>query len=69
MSSNSFAIAKLATAKLKMRGSLQYRHPVWRSFLLLRIADFVVDVVDVVDVSVPEIVRFPPSILHFKALF
>ena len=30
-----------------------------RSFLLLRIADFVVDAVDVVDVSVSEIVAFP----------
>ena len=32
-----------------------------RSFLRLRIADFVVDAVHVLDVSVPEIVRFPPS--------
>ena len=32
-----------------------------RSFLLLRIADFVVDAVDVVDVSISEIVAFPPS--------
>ena len=32
-----------------------------RSFLLLRIADFVVDAVDVVDVSVSEIVLFLPS--------
>ena len=32
-----------------------------RSFLLLRIADFVVDTVDVVDVSVSEIVAFPPG--------
>ena len=32
-----------------------------RSFLLLRIADFVIDAVDVLDVSVSEIVAFPPS--------
>ena len=32
-----------------------------RSFLLLRIADFVVDVADVLDVSVSEIAAFPPS--------
>ena len=32
-----------------------------RSFLLLRIADFVVDAVDVVDVSVSEIVLSPPD--------
>ena len=32
-----------------------------RSFLLLRIADFVDDAVDVVDVSVSEIVLSPPS--------
>ena len=32
-----------------------------RSFLLLRIADFVIDAVDVVDVSVSEFVLFPPS--------
>ena len=32
-----------------------------RSFLFLRIADFVVDAVDVVDVSVSEIVAFPPG--------
>ena len=31
-----------------------------RSFLLLRIVDLVVDAVDVVDVSVSEIVAFPP---------
>ena len=43
-----------------------------RSFLLLllRIADLVVDVVDVLDVSVSEIVAFPPSerLAFFKAL-
>ena len=32
-----------------------------RSFLLLRIVDFVVDAVDVVDVSVSEFVLFPPG--------
>ena len=32
-----------------------------RSFLLLRIADFVVDAVDVVDVAVSEFVLFPPG--------
>ena len=32
-----------------------------RSFFLLRIADLVVDVVDVLDVSVSVIVAFPPS--------
>ena len=32
-----------------------------RSFLVLRIADLVVDVADVLDVSVSEIVAFPPS--------
>ena len=74
MSSNSFAIAKLATAKLKMK-MLPAGFPVAlcstaiqfsdrqsnRSFLLLRIADFVVDVVDVLDVSVSEIAAFPPG--------
>ena len=76
MSSNSFAVVKLATAKLKMKmlpagfpvalcsTALQFydRHSN-RSFLL-RIADFVVDAVDVVDVSavsVSEIVAFPPG--------
>ena len=74
MSSNSFAIAKSATAKLKMKmlpaglsvalcnTAIQFsdRHS-HRSFLLLRIADFVVDAVDVVDVSVSEVVAFPPG--------
>ena len=73
MSSNSFAIVKFATAKLKMK-TLPARFPVAlcstaiqfsrrhsnRSFLL-RIADHVVDVVVVLDVSVSEIVAFPPS--------
>ena len=36
------------------------RHSI-RSFLLLRIADFVADAVDVVDVSVSEFVLFPPG--------
>ena len=74
MSSNSFAIVKLATAKMKMKTLLAGfslalcntaiqscdRHSN-RSFLLLRIADFVFDAVDVVDVLVSEIVAFPPS--------
>ena len=74
MSSNSFAIVSLATAMLKMKtlptgfpvalcsAAIQFsdRHSN-RSFLLLRIGDFVVDAVDVVDVSVSEIVAFPPS--------
>ena len=73
MSSNSFAIAKSAAAKLKMKMKAVFsvalcntaiqscdRHSN-RSFLLLRVADFVVDAVDVVDVSVSEIVRFPPG--------
>ena len=74
MTSNSLAIVKLATAKLKMKmlpaGFLvalcsaaiqicdRYSN---RSFLLLRISDFVVDVADVLDVSVSEIVAFPPG--------
>ena len=71
MSSNSFATVKLATAKLKMKmlpagftvalcsTAIQFcdRHGN-RSFLLLRIADLFVDAVDVVDVSVSEIVAF-----------
>ena len=64
MSSNSFAIVKLATAMLKMKMlwlSVIPPSSCNRSFLLLRIADFVVDAVDVVDVSVSEIVAFPPS--------
>ena len=74
MSSNSFAIVKFAIVKLKMK-TLPAGSPVAlcstaiqscdrhsnRSFLLLRIADFVVDAVDVVDVSVSEIVAFPPG--------
>ena len=66
MVSNSFAIAQLKmNMKMKM---LQAGFPVAlcdttiqfrdrhknRSFLLFRIADFVVDAVDVVDVSVPD---------------
>ena len=77
MSSNSFAIAKSATAMLKMKmKTLPTGFPVAlcktaikscdrhsnRSFLLLRIADFVVDAVDVVDVSVSEFVLFPPGV-------
>ena len=83
MSSNSIAIVKLATAKLKMK-MLPAGFPVAlgstaiqfcdrlsnRSFLLLRIADFVVDVADVLDVSVSEIAAFPPGEhLAFQALF
>ena len=63
-----------ATAKLKMKTLLtgfsvalcstaiefSDRHSS-RSFLLLQIVDLVVDVVDVLDVSVSEIVAFPPS--------
>ena len=71
MSSNSLAIAMLATAKLKMKmlpagflvalcsTAIQFSdRRSNRSFLLLRIADFVVDV-DVLDVS--EIPAFPPG--------
>ena len=73
-SSNSFAIAKSATPKLKMKMKmLPAGFPVAlcntavqscdrhsnRSLLLLRIADFVVDAVDVVDVLVSEFVLFP----------
>ena len=73
MSSNSLAIVKLATAKLKMKmlpagftvalcgTAIEFgdRHSN-RSFLILRISDSVVDAVDVVDVSVSEILAFPP---------
>ena len=73
MSSNSFAVAKLATAKLKMKmlpagffvdlcsTAIQFsdRHSN-RSFLLLRTVDLLVDVV-VLDVSVSKIVAFPSS--------
>ena len=57
MSFNSFAIAKWATAKLKMK---MLQEDAAGSFLLLRISDLVVDAVDVADVSVSEIVSFPP---------
>ena len=74
MSSNSFAIVKFTTAKLMMKTlptgfpvalcstAIQFsdRHSN-RSFLLFRIADFVVDAATVVDVSVSEIVAFPPG--------
>ena len=42
-----------------------------RSFLLLRVDDIVVDVVDVLDVSVSEIVAFPPGeyLAFFKYFF
>ena len=83
MSSNSIAFVKLATAKLKMKTlcagfsvalcctaiQLSDRQKN-RSFLLLRNADLVVDVANVLDVSVSEIVAFPPSErLAFNALF
>ena len=74
MSSTSFAIVKLATAKLKMKmlpagfpvalsdTAIQFsdRHSN-RSFLLLRIVDILVHVVDVLDVSVLKIAAFPSS--------
>ena len=76
MNPNSFATAKSAAAKLKMKMKMLPagfsvalcntafqscdRHSN-RSFLLLRIAVFVVDAVDVVDVSVSESVAFPPD--------
>ena len=74
MSSNSFATVKSATVKLKMKmlpagfpealcsTAIQVfdRHSN-RSFLLFRIADLVVEAVDVLDVSVSEIVAFPPG--------
>ena len=74
MSSNSFAIVKFVVENLKMmtlpagfpvalcNTAIQFsdRHSN-RSFLLLRIVHLVVDAVDVVDVSVPEIVWFPSS--------
>ena len=72
MSSNSSAIVSFATAKLKMK-TLPTGFPVAlcttaiqfsdqhnnRSFLLLRIIDLLIDVGDVLDVSVSEIVAFP----------
>ena len=77
MNSNSFAIVKFATAKLKMkmmpagfpvalcstaiRFSGRQRNRSFLLLLLLRIADLVVDAVDVLDVSVSEIVAFPPT--------
>ena len=76
MSSNSFAIVKLAAAKLKLKMKMLLAGSPWlsvvapssfsdrhsnRSFLLLRIVDPVVDVVDVLDISVSEIVAFPSS--------
>ena len=76
MSSNSFAIAKSAAAKLKVKMKmLPAGFPVTlcdtaiqscdrhsdRSFLLLRISDFVADAVDAVDVSVSKFVLVPPG--------
>ena len=82
MSSNSFAIAKSATAELKMKmetlpagflvalcgTAIQScdRHSK-RSFLLLRIADLVVDAVDVVDVSVSVLLQ-PCEHLAFSGI-
>ena len=72
MKSNLFAIVRFATTKLKMKTlptgfavalcstaiHFSDRHSN-RSFLLLRTVDLLVDVVDVLDVSVSEIVAFP----------
>ena len=74
MRSNSFAIVSFGHCEVEDEDAVVRLSP-WlcktaiqfsdrhcdRSFLLLRIADFVVDAVDAVDVSVQEIVRFPPS--------
>ena len=73
MSSNLFAIVNLATVKLKIKMLLAgFPVALWstaiqccdrhgnRSFLFLRIADFVVDA-DVLDVSVSDVVAFPPG--------
>ena len=74
MGSNSFAIGSFATAILKMKTlptdfsvalcstAIQFSDPHCnRSFSNLRIADLVVEVVVVLEVSVSEIVAFPPS--------
>ena len=74
MSSNSLAIVSLVNAMLKMKTlptgfpvalcgtAIQFSDPHKnRSFLTLRIVDLLVDVVDVLDVSVSEIVAFPPG--------
>ena len=73
LSSNSSAIVSSATAMLKMKTlwtgfpwlcntAIQFsdRH-CNRSFLIVQNIDLLVDVVDVLDVSVSEIVAFPPS--------
>ena len=74
MSCNSFSMVRFASSKLKMRTlssgfpvalcstSIQFsdRHGN-RSFLLLRIVDLLVVVVNVLDVSVSEIAAFPSS--------
>ena len=69
MSSNSFAFVKSKTKTLPTGFTVALcstaiqscdRHSN-RSFLLLRIADLVVDVADVLDVSVSEIAAFPPG--------
>ena len=76
MSSNSFALVSFPTAMLKMKTlptsftvalcstAIQFsdRHSN-RSFLVLQLADLLFDVV-VLDVSVSEIVAFPPSERH-----
>ena len=62
MSSNLFAIVVFATAKLTgFPVALHSDRHSNRSFLLLRIADLFVDIVDVLDVSVSEIAAFPPG--------
>ena len=74
MSSNSLAIAKSATAKLKMKmlpagfpwlfvvTAIQFcDRQTNRSFLHLRNAGFVVDAVNVVNVSISEIAAFSPG--------
>ena len=73
MSSNSFTIVKFATAKLKMKTlpagfpaalcstAIQFSDRHSNQSFLLQIADLVVDVADVLDVSVSEIVAFLPS--------
>ena len=64
MSSNSLAIVSLPTSfpVALCCTAIQFsdRH-CNRSFLLLRIVDLVIDVVDYLDVSVSEIVAFPSS--------
>ena len=81
MSSNSFAIVKLTTAKLRMKTlpagfsvalcstAIEFSdRQSNRSFLLLRMADFVVDVDDVLDVSVSENVHFSGIVLMHRQI-